>query len=63
VLHRIARTDGLDIAYREFGAPDGAAVVLCHGLCASGRQFEADARHFAGLGYRVLVPDLRGHGN
>ena len=36
--------------------------MLCHGLAAGGSQFDADATHFAALGYRVLVPDLRGHG-
>lgn len=36
--------------------------MLCHGLAAGGSQFAADAAHFAGDGYRVLVPDLRGHG-
>ena len=36
--------------------------MLCHGLAAGGSQFAADAAYFAGQGYRVLVPDLRGHG-
>ena len=36
--------------------------MLCHGLAAGGSQFDADAAHFAALGHRVLVPDLRGHG-
>ena len=54
--------DAIEIAYGDFGPADGQTIVLCHGLCASGRQFAADADYFAGLGYRVLVPDLRGHG-
>lgn len=36
--------------------------MLCHGLAAGGSQFAADAEHFAAQGFRVLVPDLRGHG-
>ncbi len=36
--------------------------MLCHGLAASGLQFAADAEFFAAQGFRVLVPDLRGHG-
>ena len=36
--------------------------MLCHGLAAGGIQFAADAEHFAASGFRVLVPDLRGHG-
>jgi pimeloyl-ACP methyl ester carboxylesterase len=62
LLRRFTTDDGIDIAYGDFGPRGGAPVVLCHGLCASGRQFQSDARHFAALGYRVLVPDLRGHG-
>lgn len=54
--------DGTKLFYGIDGPPDGVAVVLCHGLAANGRQFEADARYFAELGYRVIVPDIRGHG-
>ncbi|VAW18950.1 hypothetical protein MNBD_ALPHA11-1603, partial [hydrothermal vent metagenome] len=32
------------------------------GLAASGLQFAEDARFFAKQGFRVIVPDLRGHG-
>ena len=62
MLHSLTTNDGIEIAYGDFGPSDGPPVVLCHGLAASGRQFEADAAFFAGLGYRVLVPDVRGHG-
>ena len=58
----VTASDGVVIAYRDLGSPDGPPIVLCHGICASGRQFEADAVHFAAAGYRVLVPDLRAHG-
>lgn len=54
--------DGVAIVYDDFGPRDGAPVLLCHGLAAAGEQLAADAEYFAGLGYRVLVPDLRGHG-
>lgn len=63
MLRQIETDDGISIAYGDFGPADGETVVLCHGLCASGRQFEADAAYYAGLGYRVIVPDLRGHGH
>ncbi|HTJ58091.1 MAG TPA: alpha/beta hydrolase [Devosiaceae bacterium] len=62
MLRNVLTDDGISIAYGDFGPRHGQPVVLCHGLCASGRQFESDAAYFSGLGYRVLVPDLRGHG-
>jgi 3-oxoadipate enol-lactonase len=54
--------DGTLLHYRAFGSPGADTIVLCHGLAAGGMQFTADAQHFARAGYRVLVPDLRGHG-
>jgi len=42
--------------------PDQKTIVLCHGLSAGGLQFIEDARFFAKQGFRVIVPDLRGHG-
>ncbi|HHB83707.1 MAG TPA: alpha/beta hydrolase [Devosia sp.] len=60
--------------FEEFGYPKSAptpqttkheeyqTIVLCHGLAANGLQFVADAHFFAAQGFRVIVPDLRGHG-
>jgi pimeloyl-ACP methyl ester carboxylesterase len=53
VFHDAA--DGTRLHYGSFGPKGGQTIVLCHGLAA-------DAIHFADAGYRVLVPDLRGHG-
>lgn len=58
----LTTSDGTKVFRREYGPGDGPVVVLCHGLGAGGIQFDADARAFADAGYRVLVPDLRGHG-
>lgn len=60
VEKRFISSDGVGIVYDDLGS--GAPVVLCHGLAAAGEQLLADAEHFASRGYRVLVPDLRGHG-
>ncbi len=49
-------------AYFTVGPNDGRPLVLCHGLAASGLQFVADANAYAQMGFRVIVPDLRGHG-
>ncbi len=57
---RFTTSDGVGLVYADLGA--GLPVVLCHGLAAGGAQLMADAAYFAGQGYRVLVPDLRGHG-
>src|SRR5688500_2041662 len=61
-MRELTTTDGVRIVYDDHGPPTGVPVVLCHGIAAAGEQLRADAEYFAGLGYRVLVPDLRGHG-
>ncbi|MDB5507467.1 MAG: soluble epoxide hydrolase / lipid-phosphate phosphatase [Devosia sp.] len=60
--HRFRASDGVEIAYGTAGPVGGRTVVLCHGIAAAGRQLAGDAAAFAEAGYRVLVPDLRGHG-
>jgi pimeloyl-ACP methyl ester carboxylesterase len=55
--------DGERLAWRETGS--GRPLVLLHGLFASG-ALTADTdlvRVIAGQGYRVILPDLRGHGD
>ena len=60
--HTFTSSDGVQLAYDEVGHGRATPIVLCHGLAATGEQFAADAAFFAGLGHRVLVPHLRGHG-
>jgi 3-oxoadipate enol-lactonase len=55
-------SDGVRLAYDEYGKGTGTPIVLCHGLAANGEQFAADAAYFGSRGHRVLVPHLRGHG-
>lgn len=55
-------SDGVEIVYDDVGPRDGVPTVLCHGLAAAAEQLAADAEYFAGLGHRVLMPDIRGHG-
>ena len=40
----------------------GAAAVLVHGWSMSARAFAWQLDALAAAGYRVLAPDLRGHG-
>jgi pimeloyl-ACP methyl ester carboxylesterase len=46
---------------REWGEGSDT-VLLLHGLSSSGATWSAVASRLACLGYRVLAPDLRGHG-
>ncbi len=55
--------DGLDLAYREMG--EGRPVILIHGLFSNGWVNwirYGHARLIAEAGFRVIMPDLRGHG-
>lgn len=62
-LGRFSGRDGQPLVYRTVG--DGRPIVLLHGFTGSGLQFLQSgpvpvlARH----GFRVIVPDLRGHGD
>jgi pimeloyl-ACP methyl ester carboxylesterase len=62
-VHRFRRHDGAELAWREIG--DGRPVVLLHGLMGSGALMASDgpAPALAARGYRVVLPDLRGHGD
>ena len=55
--------DGVELAWRELG--DGRPMVLLHGLMGSGTLMASHgpARAIAAHGYRVILPDLRGHGD
>ncbi|MGH3406758.1 MAG: alpha/beta fold hydrolase, partial [Streptosporangiaceae bacterium] len=62
-VRRLAGRDGRELAYRETG--EGRPLVLLHGFAASGRQWldHGPAAVLAAAGYRVILPDLRGHGD
>jgi pimeloyl-ACP methyl ester carboxylesterase len=54
--------DGTSIAYRSWGDPAGRGIVLVHGGAANSRWWD----HIAPLltnGWRVIAPDLSGHGD
>lgn len=57
-IHRLP--DGRALAYREAGS--GRPLVLLHGWAMSSAVFAEALEHFAGE-FRVLTPDLRGHGD
>ncbi|WP_033074619.1 alpha/beta fold hydrolase [Sphingopyxis sp. MWB1] len=58
--------DGVRLAWREMGAADGPVLILLHGLFSSAEvnwiKFGTAAR-IAEEGYRLILPDLRAHGD
>jgi pimeloyl-ACP methyl ester carboxylesterase len=52
--------DGVSLAYRITG--EGRPVVLIHGLTANMRDWFRNVKPLAEAGFRVLTPDLPGHG-
>jgi lipase len=46
----------------EWGDPDAPAVVCLHGVSAHGRRFRKLAEERLARHFRVVAPDLRGHG-
>jgi pimeloyl-ACP methyl ester carboxylesterase len=61
--HFWTASDGIELAYHEIG--QGRPVVLLHGLFSDARmnwiKF-GHAPHIAAKGFRVIMPDLRAHG-
>ncbi|AIQ54869.1 alpha/beta fold hydrolase [Paenibacillus sp. FSL R7-0331] len=53
------RCEGSNICYSDQG--QGEVIVLLHGFCGSSAYFEQVIPFLSGS-YRVIAPDLRGHG-
>ena len=58
---RSVRADGIETFYLESGPPDAPPVVLVHGLSATNASMLPLIPALSGR-YRVLAPDLPGHG-
>lgn len=54
------RCEGNNICYSDQGK--GEVIVLLHGFCGSSQYWER-VIPFLSSGYRVIAPDLRGHGS
>jgi pimeloyl-ACP methyl ester carboxylesterase len=52
----------LDVGYVDAGPPDGAAILLLHGWPYDIHSYEEVTPRLAAVGYRVIVPYLRGYG-
>ena len=61
--YRFAGGDGVELACHETGS--GRPLILLHGFIGSGAQMMelSLVRGFAERGRRVILPDLRGHGD
>ncbi|HUS16681.1 MAG TPA: alpha/beta hydrolase [Chloroflexia bacterium] len=53
--------NGLTVHYYRAGTPDGAPLLLLHGISDNGACWPLVARDLAGQ-YDVIMPDARGHG-
>ena len=62
-MYRFACPDGEELAWREVGS--GRPFILLHGLMGSGAALAGQGlvTALAERGYRVILPDLRGHGD
>lgn len=58
----ILRQDGHAIHYADSGPLDGAAILLVHGLVSDRTTWNRAAAGLAAVGFRVIAPDLLGHG-
>lgn len=58
-MAQLELNDGLSMAYSDTGS--GRPLLLVHGWAASGRFFHLQKAHLE-TDFRVIVPDLRGHG-
>jgi pimeloyl-ACP methyl ester carboxylesterase len=62
-ISRFAGRDGAQLAYRETG--EGRPLILLHGYLGTGSHWldRGPADALAAHGFRVILPDLRGHGS
>lgn len=58
---RTIQVDGLNLFYREAGAPHAPVLLLLHGFPASSHMFRELIPRLAGR-YRVIAPDMPGFG-
>lgn len=60
--HHTVRLPGFTIHYLEWGSRNGTPLVWLHGSASTGYELRHLAPRLAQLGYRVIAPSYRGHG-
>ena len=60
-MSRVRVTDEVSLYCQDVG--EGQPVVLLHGGCMSHRVWESQVHALLEAGYRIITPDLRGHGD
>ncbi len=59
----LVRTDDdAELSVRTVGVDNGESVMLIHGFSLDHTTWEPVAAHLVADGFRVVMPDLRGHG-
>jgi len=58
----VIRHQGRLMSYQDLGPVDGPVVLLVHGMLSDSTTWDRATELLAGTGYRVLAPDLPGHG-
>jgi acyl transferase domain-containing protein/pimeloyl-ACP methyl ester carboxylesterase/short-subunit dehydrogenase/aryl carrier-like protein len=59
---RYVNIRGLELCLCEWGPEDGALVLALHGMLEQGAVWDETASQLVPKGFRVVAPDLRGHG-
>ena len=60
--HYLDLSTGVKLSYLTLGNEDGIPVILIHGASDSRLSWAQVAPILADKGYRVYIPELRGHG-
>jgi pimeloyl-ACP methyl ester carboxylesterase len=62
-VSRTFASQGLKLHYLDWGDPAGPLILLLHGSRDHARSWDWTARALVRDGWRVVAPDLRGHGD
>jgi len=62
LVEKALRVQDHDIVYLDGGDPSGEPILLIHGFSADKDNWTRMNRFLADAGYRVVAPDLPGHG-